>query len=308
MSRFGRSGSKPLTPLWALVLAGGNGARLSELTTARYGYPRPKQFCALLGEQTLLEQTIVRAQLAVPSNQIMVSSRRSFRDELPDALRQGSPIHLSEQPGNAGTTPAVLLALTEIYARAPDARVVILPSDHFVSDDAAFMDTVRAAALPSAPSVVLLGAQLASPDDGLGWIEPQTPGAWVSPIARFVEKPDRAARSVLHANGALANTFTIVGRAHALIALIGRYVPRWFEAIWQAQGNPASLDQAYETLPASDLSRDVLQHCANELSVMPLQGVQWSDVGTPDRLARALRQQNDGPTTDRQVPDHPLPL
>src|SRR5436190_9072696 len=92
---------------WAVILAGGNGSRLQSLTRVLTGDDRPKQFCPLLGDKTLLAQTRARVALNVPINQTLCvvtrDHERYYRRELADMrLRQ-----LIEQPGNRGTAAAI---------------------------------------------------------------------------------------------------------------------------------------------------------------------------------------------------------
>src|SRR2546428_7370135 len=50
---------------WGLIRAGGDGTRLRPLTRRIVEHERPKQFCPVLSEETLLEQTLRRAALLV---------------------------------------------------------------------------------------------------------------------------------------------------------------------------------------------------------------------------------------------------
>src|SRR5215472_1813163 len=74
--------ARPLAPpirmphRWGIVLAGGDGVRLRELTRCFYGDDRPKQFCSLLGDRTLLENTRQRAERSIPGEQILFSLTR----------------------------------------------------------------------------------------------------------------------------------------------------------------------------------------------------------------------------------------
>src|SRR5580692_2885317 len=51
----------------AVILAGGDGVRLSSYTREVYGYHLPKQFCPLFEGETLLEQTMRRVSIPVPA-------------------------------------------------------------------------------------------------------------------------------------------------------------------------------------------------------------------------------------------------
>ncbi|MBX2798367.1 MAG: NTP transferase domain-containing protein [Myxococcales bacterium] len=277
--------------LWAIVLAGGDGNRLASITTHAYGYPRPKQFCALLSAETLLEQTIRRVRRYVSAERVVVSTTRRWRREAAQCLTSLPQVQTCEQPSNLGTTPGLLTALLAILAVDPEARVVVCPADHYVSDDDAFMAVATSALgmLRHDPErVVLLGARLPRPSDGLGWIR-TTPGddglGWGT-VRAFVEKPPPEQALQLHSEGALANTFAMVAHARGLASLVARHCPQWWRGATDAYGRREALENLYERLPPSDLSKEVLQRSAPDLRVLPLDGVEWSDIGTAERLAQ----------------------
>src|SRR5213080_5129751 len=140
----------------AVVLAGGDGTRLRSLTRQLAGDDRPKQFCHLLGAETLLAAT---RRLVAPGSLFTVVTRkheRYYRPELADA----APGTVVVQPESRGTAPAILYALHRVALVAPERPVVLLPSDHYVSDDDAFMARVEGAleAAQTRPDrVILLG-------------------------------------------------------------------------------------------------------------------------------------------------------
>src|SRR6266478_9466939 len=98
---------------WGVVLAGGDGTRLQKLTRHICGDDRPKQFCPLIGKDTLLEETRKRAERSVPGRQILYSLARSHQD----FYLQESAILPSQriiQPSNKGTAPPILYSLLSI--------------------------------------------------------------------------------------------------------------------------------------------------------------------------------------------------
>src|SRR5258708_11817280 len=111
------------------ILAGGDGRRLSEVTRRITGYATPKQFCPVIGNTSLLEQTRVRVSLAIDQDRILAVVTRTHERHYRDLLKEILPENLVIQPENRGTAPATLYALLRLYKAAPDACVALFPPD-----------------------------------------------------------------------------------------------------------------------------------------------------------------------------------
>src|SRR5215216_4892298 len=103
-----------ITPPWALILAGGDGTRLRPLTAQITGDDRPKQYCALLDGETLLERTRRRADLVTRfDHQAVIVSRAHERFFQPLAAEL-PPGRLVIQPENRGTAPGIIYPMLHI--------------------------------------------------------------------------------------------------------------------------------------------------------------------------------------------------
>jgi mannose-1-phosphate guanylyltransferase len=295
--------NNPNSTAHVLILAGGDGTRLRSVTRALAGDDRPKQFCALVGREPLLVETARRAALVAPSRQTLLVLTQCHEEYYRELLSDVDPAALVIQPDNRGTGAAVLYGLLRIAARAPDAPVVILPSDHWVSDDAAFMryaqDAIEVVEAHQ-NAVVLLGVEPTRPEPEYGWIEPSDPvlGVWrgLHRVARFVEKPSVEVAVRLQLAGGYWNTSVVVGQVEALLFLFAMARPDLvdsFLATWATLGSAserACVERLYRTLPASDFSKDILAKRPENLAVLPVNGVSWEDLGRPGRILEARRR------------------
>lgn len=284
------SAEEERSDVWVVLLAGGDGRRLEEVARSRYGHPRPKQYCDFGCGRTLIGQTIERARRLVPDDRIVVVTTRAHRWFADESLRPYPEVHRVEQPANLDTTPGILLPLLYVLDRDPEARVVVMPSDHNIEHDSEFVSVVGEA-LESLRDhwydVLLLGAPAHELEEGYGWIVSfDSPREHWHRVADFREKPPPTELPELIAEGAVRNTFVIVSSASELVTLIAKYVPEWHEALTASRA-PKALERAYASLPRSNFSSEVLEPARSRLRVVPLGEVGWDDIGTPERLARA---------------------
>ncbi|MCB1025824.1 MAG: hypothetical protein KDB79_15625 [Acidobacteria bacterium] len=285
----------------AMILAGGDGTRLKALTRAISGDERPKQFCPILNNDTLLVQTRKRIrQNFKPENTYYILTKdheKFYQPLLLDVSRQRKII----QSRNKGTAPAILVGLLKLPI---DATVAFFPSDHYISDKKSFMKHIKrafkTAELPGHP-IVLVGIKPECPETSYGWIEPigspfGTAKGEISKVRRFWEKPTADIADKLFKRGCLWNSFVMIGKVGKFLEMIKRTLPDLYDEIEPLKAffgtdiENVLLEEAYEKIEETNFSNKVLEGCADELYVVNAGDVGWSDWGEPQRVFGSLER------------------
>jgi mannose-1-phosphate guanylyltransferase len=282
---------------WAVVLAGGDGVRLRTLARFLYGRDLPKQFLPLLDGRSLLQATLKRISGQFAPDRIVVVVGEPYHRLASRQLRDHAGVHLIAQPRNLGTGLGILLPLARIRAHEPDARIAIFPSDHHVRCPEPLLDGVRRSLGSTSFDRILVGVEPESPDTELGWIVPKLSRSSAGEphsVIRFVEKPSPPLARQLLRQGALWNTFLLVGKLRAIWDMVRTQRPRLasqFDRYADSIGRPEEsviLESIYGESDPVDFSRDILER-AGGLGVVQVRGAGWSDWGSPERVLRSLR-------------------
>jgi mannose-1-phosphate guanylyltransferase len=289
---------------WGVVLAGGDGIRMRPLVRLISGDDRPKQFCALLGRRSLLDETKRRIKRSISPRRTLFALLKSHEPFYGKELQGVPPSRLVVQPLNRGTLSAVLYALSRLKGLDRDAVVAFFPSDHHYSNEdnfAAGIDLAFNAAENNANSVVLLGAPATYAATDYGWIQVEPARSTSSyrgllRARRFWEKPSLEVAEDLLDRGCVWNTFVMIGRARAFVNVIRSAAPDFYEAfrsIWgesQPEVEEPIVSKIYQGLAVADLSREVLSKTPESLGVFCLGDVGWSDLGDPRRALEVLQR------------------
>jgi mannose-1-phosphate guanylyltransferase len=300
----------PSSTRCGIVLAAGEGTRLSPLIHRLRGEHLPKQYVNFVGTRSMLEHTFARVETLIAPHRIFTVVSQCHLSHV-DAQRQLSSRPKGTvilQPENKETGPGLLLPLLHIDKCHPDAVVAVFPSDHFIIGEDLFMEHVDVAcrAVDQDPSqVVLLGMAPDAPETEYGYILPHKgpspdPRSGIHPVLRFTEKPDpRAAQRIIR-QGGLWNTMVVVFRARSLLHLLQKIVPLLYQSFQRARnaiGTPSEADvlaETYQRIEPVNFSRGFLEVLAlrypRRLAVLPVHGVLWSDWGSEHRIMNVLQK------------------
>jgi mannose-1-phosphate guanylyltransferase len=290
--------------IWSIILAGGNGERISADISQWMGRSIPKQYCAFVGTRSMLQHTVSRADALGSRERQLTVIARAHRQDAESQLPDRSPKNLILQPKNCDTLAGIFLPLTYVHVHNPEAIVVIHPSDHFIYPEETFVDMIGGAvqAVEDLPDkLILVGVPADNIDQDYGWILPgselwQSGSCLVQTVQLFVEKPSRSDAAQIKASGGLWNTMIIAAKASALWKLGWERFPEMMHSFNQLRDaidtyyEDFVLEQIYESMPKRNFSSDLLARATDRIAVMAMQGVLWSDWGRMERIVETLRR------------------
>ncbi len=281
--------------MFAIVMAGGSGTRLWPLSRRE----TPKQLLPLTGDTSLLQQTVARlGGLLEPHDIYVITSQAHVRatqrqlPQLPEDNVLGEPLARS-------TAVAAGLA-TVLARRESDEVAVVIPADHFVADEGAFVESLREAARTAERGyLVTLGVVPSHPATGYGYIKAGDPlhaSTSTALVERFVEKPDaKRAAKFLEDGAHYWNAGVFVWRVYAFRQAVQRFQPALasalerVEALHRTPGWMTEVRNILEGVPAITIDVGIAEPAAAEgrMAVVPLRAG-WSDIGSWSSLLEAL--------------------
>ncbi len=306
---------KPNPHLYAVVLAGGSGTRFWPLSRHLY----PKQLLRILGDKTLIQQTMHRILHCVPASQVLISTNSAQADSIRVQLaewKEEISHNFVIEPEARNTAPAIALAAIELVRRDPQAVMLVLPADHVIKGDRKFQAAVALGAkLAEDGHLVTFGIKPVRPETGYGYVQPNRRARLASrgglvgyPVGRFVEKPDaKTAARYLQAGNYYWNSGIFAWRASTILEELMRYQPamarglRKIGALMNSDAGGSAVAQVYRRLATVSIDHGVMERSSR--AVMIPVDFAWSDVGSWSSLEEVAQRDQSGNVVSGRVVD-----
>lgn len=273
-----------------VVLAGGGGARLFPLSRACY----PKQFLKIAGKESLLQQTLKRFLGIVNQEDIVIVTNKNYIFHVKEDLREINleKVKILTEPIGKNTAPAIAFAMSycrNVLETSDNEVIFVTPADHLITPNDKFQDIVKRAKniCENTNGIITFGVRPNKPETGFGYIEiDNTKFDESYKVKQFVEKPDLLTAKKYIKNGNYYwNSGMFLFSIKSMMIEMEKYIPEITEIINQGQ---QYCEENFDKMPDISIDYAIAEKSEN-ISLMPLNQIEWSDIGSFDAIAEMLQ-------------------
>jgi mannose-1-phosphate guanylyltransferase len=274
---------------YAIIMAGGSGTRFWPASRAG----KPKQFLDLFGGGTMIQHTVRRIAPLVPAERVFIVTNAGFvglvREQLPEIPAE----NIIAEPVARNTAPCVAIGAGIINRIDKDAVLMVLPSDHTISDESGFRNVLQTGIdkAASTESLVTIGIRPNRPETGYGYIQLDESSAEkgvfesVYRVKTFAEKPDiDTAKKFLASGDFLWNSGMFIWKASTILNAFKHYLPETLRELDRAlpllKGSTmtAGVEQFFNSVQSISIDYGIMEK-ASDVFVVP-GNFGWNDVGS----------------------------
>lgn len=287
----------------AVIMAGGAGTRFWPRSRANM----PKQLLNIVGDKTLIQQTVDRIRPVTERSNIWIVTNASqvsgIREQIPDLPESNILI----EPVGRNTAPCIGLAALHIRRRDPEGVMMVLAADHRVGNEELFRKemTLAVEVARKTKGSVTIGIKPTRPETGYGYIQYMESkkisvnGDSAYPVKTFAEKPNlETAQRFLQSGDFLWNSGIFVWEVSSILELIETHLPELYEGLTTIDAALATntyaevLDRVYRSLKGISIDYGVMEKAQ---SVYVIKGdFDWSDVGSWTEVYNLSEKDADG--------------
>lgn len=272
--------------VYCVIMAGGAGTRFWPISRS----DRPKQFLDILDTgKTFIRSTFERLSPFIPADNFLVVTNNIYKNLVLEQIPEIKATQILAEPLGRNTAPCIAYAAFRLKATAPDATMIVTPSDHLILDEPAFHEVVNEAVnfASSNDALVTIGVKPTRPATGYGYIQVGKPveGTGMHKVKTFTEKPNlELAKAFLASGEFFWNSGIFVWKTKAILDAIAEFLPDTYQLF-------ASIDSEYGTTREQDGIEHIYPECraiSIDYGIMEKADnvyvrcgdFGWSDIGT----------------------------
>lgn len=284
---------------YVIIMAGGIGSRFWPFSREKH----PKQFHDVLGTgKSLLQQTAERFFPLCPKENIFVVTNKDYAGLVKEQLPYLQDAQILGEPVGRNTAPCIAYACYKIREKNKDAVVVVAPSDHVISKENDFQETVSFGLSEAAKNKILitLGIKPSRPDTGYGYIQyHEDPETRLKRVKTFTEKPVLdLARKFLESGDFVWNAGIFIWNINSISESFKSYMPEMAEVFEEGKGQywtereEGFISTAYSQCKNISIDYGIMEKAENVYVLLSDFG--WSDLGTWKSLYDITPKNEDG--------------
>ncbi|QLE01645.1 mannose-1-phosphate guanylyltransferase [Galbibacter sp. BG1] len=270
---------------YAILMAGGIGSRFWPVSTAKL----PKQFHDILGAgETLIQKTFKRLNKIIPKENIFILTNEEYETLVMEQLPEVKKAQLVLEPAMRNTAPCILYASLKIKKQNPNALLVVAPSDHWIEDEASFVEDIQLSFDTCEKEDVLmtLGIKPTFPNTGYGYIQHEKkPSEKIKKVEQFCEKPDyKTAKKFIKQGNFLWNAGIFIWSVQSVLKSFEKFQSQMFHQLNKGYDDINTdrekkfIDESYPQTEKISIDYAIMEPSKN-IYVLPA-SFDWNDLGT----------------------------
>ena len=294
----------------AVIMAGGKGERFWPESRV----DMPKQFLSLTEDgKSMIQHTVERLEGLVEYENMYVVTNKNYKELIQKHVPQIPVENIITEPVAKNTAPCIGLAAVHIAKKNPEAKMLVLPSDHLIKYNEMFLDTLRIAleVAEEENSLVTIGITPSYPETGYGYInfsKGDLPSEMknIYRVKKFEEKPNlEKAKDYLVSGKYLWNSGMFVWKAATILKCIESFIPELHSGLMEiaetinTEKYEETLNEKFPHFPSESIDYGVMEKAENIYTIPGNFG--WDDVGSWLSLERIKHTNQDGNVVDGNV-------
>ena len=279
---------------YCIIMAGGVGSRFWPVSTNE----KPKQFLDFFGTgRSLLRMTYERLDGIVPASNVFIVTNKIYKETILEQLPELEENQVLLEPMRRNTAPCIAYAVYRIRKQNPKANIVVLPSDHLITNEKEFQRVITEGLrfVANNDALLTLGMKPTRPETGYGYIQLGKGGDDLRKVKTFTEKPNLEMAKVFLASGEFAwNSGMFLWRVDVIIEEFNKYLSEVAdkfaegEDVYGTDGEQDFINRIYPLCPNISIDYGIMEKATNVYVMLANFG--WSDLGTWSSLHELHRK------------------
>lgn len=282
---------------YCIIMAGGVGSRFWPFSTNE----KPKQFLDFFGTgRSLLRMTYERLDGIVPASNVFIVTNKIYKDTILEQLPELAENQVLLEPMRRNTAPCIAYAVYRIQKQNPKANIVVLPSDHLITNEKEFQRVITEGLrfVANNDALLTLGMKPTRPETGYGYIQFGNGGDELRKVKTFTEKPNLEMAKVFLSSGEFAwNSGMFLWRADVIVNQFNQHLPEVADKFEQGidayatDNEQTFINRIYPECPNISIDYGIMEKAENVYVMLADFG--WSDLGTWGSLHEITSKDSD---------------